>query len=181
MASPDDPSRQGAFARVVAVYQTRLLRYVARLLGNASAAEDVVQETLVRLARRWREPVEPSPRLQGWLYRVAHNEAVDHIRREARRDALHRRHAAEREPFAPDDPARPAGEASGERGESVARALAGLSERERNLVTLKVYEGKSYKEIAEICGLSVGNVGFILHQAMRKLASRLASGEEEPQ
>ncbi|MGI6495230.1 MAG: RNA polymerase sigma factor [Kiritimatiellia bacterium] len=179
MGSPDDSSRQGSFARVVAAYEARLLRYVARLTGNASAAEDIVQETLVRLARRWREPMEPSPQLQGWLYRVAHNEAVDYARREARRNALHLRHAKEQETLSP-SVAQPAGGAGDGYGEVVSEALRSLSDRERELVTLKVYEGRSYKEIAEITGLTVGNVGYILHHAMRKLAAMLADGEEKP-
>jgi RNA polymerase sigma-70 factor (ECF subfamily) len=46
------------------------------------------------------------------------------------------------------------------------------------LVTLKVYEEKSYKEIAELTGLGIGNVGFILHGAMKKLAGHLEASKE---
>ena len=61
--------------------------------------------------------------------------------------------------------------------ENAAEALSRLSVRERQLVVLKVYEEKSYKEIAEITGLTVGNVGFILHTAIKKLAAMLAAKE----
>ena len=59
-----------------------------------------------------------------------------------------------------------------------AEALRRLGDRERELVVLKVYEEKSYKEIAEITGLTVSNVGFILHTAMKKLATMLSKKEE---
>jgi RNA polymerase sigma-70 factor (ECF subfamily) len=55
-------------------------------------------------------------------------------------------------------------------------ALRSLSPREQQLVILKVYEEKSYREISEITGLTSGNVGYILHHAMRKMAQLLKKG-----
>lgn len=179
MADDGDKGGQGAFARVVAEYESRLLRYVARLTGNASSAEDIVQETLVRLARSWHDALEPSPQLQGWLYRVAHNEAIDHLRRESRLRILHRRHAEEQGEMFARDHARDDVDPDSGRAAAAEKALQCLSDRERELVTLKVYERKSYKEISAITGLTVGNVGYILHNAMKKLAAILARGEDE--
>ncbi len=176
-----EPQRAGAKRRealntLVATYESALLRHAARLTGNAAAAEDVVQNAFIKLIRRWRDPLDPSPQLAAWLYRVVHNEAVDHIRREARRHEMHASHArdcATRMAAAARPPLEPS-----ERAKAAAAALARLSERERLLVTLKVYEDKSYREIAVIAGLSVGNVGYILHHAMKKLA-RILQGEGE--
>ncbi len=165
--------RRGAFESVAAAYEARLLRYAARLTGNPTAAQDVVQNALIKLIQRWREALEPSPQLGAWLYRVVHNEAVDHVRREVRRQAAHARQALEQEPFASEPEADAAGP---DRGVAAAEALQSLSARERELVVLKVYEQKSYKEISAITGLTVGNVGYILHHAMRKLAARLGTG-----
>lgn len=165
--------RRGAFEQVTATYEARLLRYAARLTGNPTAAEDVVQNTLIKLIQRWREALEPSPQLGAWLYRVVHNEAVDHVRREVRRQATHARQALEQEPYASE----PEADASKpDRAMAAGRALQHLSPRERELVVLKVYEQKSYKEISAITGLTVGNVGYILHHAMRKLAACLDTG-----
>jgi RNA polymerase sigma-70 factor (ECF subfamily) len=176
-----EPQQAGAGRRealnvLVATYEGALLRHAARLTGNAAAAEDVVQNAFIKLIRRWQGPLDPSPPLAGWLYRVVHNEAVDHVRSEARRQELHASQARDRDPQ-PAAEAAPPAEPS-ERAAAAAAALARLPERERLLVTLKVYEDKSYREIAEIAGLSVGNVGFILHHAMKKLA-RILQGEEE--
>ena len=60
-----------------------------------------------------------------------------------------------------------------EDAERAAQALQTLSLREQQLVVLKIYEDKSYAEISEISGLTVGNVGYILHYAMKKLAAEL--------
>lgn len=167
---------QQAFNAVVDAYQGVLLRYAARMLTNRSAAEDVVQNTLIKCAAHWSGAMVPSDDLAAWLYRVAHNEALDQLRRERRRWTLHRRHADEQHVVAEGvdvGKAEPSDAAA-----AAADALSILSERERQLVTLKVYEEKSYKEIAQITGLSVGNVGFILHGAMKKLAGHLAKKGE---
>jgi RNA polymerase sigma-70 factor (ECF subfamily) len=141
------------------------------MLCDRDAAQDVVQNTFIRLASHWKDPLVPSSALATWLYRVAHNCAVDYVRRESRRDALHRQHAED----APDTvPANRGAEfAISEAAEHATAALSRLSLREQQLVILKVYEEKSYKEISDITGLSVGNVGYILHHAMRKMADSL--------
>ncbi len=166
--------RLAAFDALVVAYEARLLRYTARLVADRNAAQDVVQDTFIRLHRKWQEPMEDSPKLASWLYRVAHNRAVDHVRRMARRQDLHTRHAEEQpEHVLPDR-----GEAfriSDAAGQAVT-ALKSLSLREQQLVILKVYEEKSYKEISDITGLKTGNVGYILHHAMRKMAAQMQRG-----
>ncbi len=167
--SPAD--RLAAFNGVVAAYEAALLRYAQRMVRRSDVAQDIVQNTFVRLYRCWSDPLAPSPQVSAWLYRVAHNCAVDHLRDETRRTALHQRHAREcPEHAAPD---RGAGSRLSEAGERAAAALDVLPLRERELVVLKVYEERSYKEISEITGLSVGNVGYILHHAMKRLAEEL--------
>jgi RNA polymerase sigma-70 factor (ECF subfamily) len=163
--------RLAAFESVVSAYEGPLLRYAARVLRDPAAAEDVVQETFLRLFKRWADPLAPSPPLGSWLYRVAHNCAVDHLRREARRSLLHLRHARRDEQTVPPDRGRDF--RVGEDAARAAEALKTLGLRERQIVILKVHEEKSYREISEITGLTTGNIGFILHHAMKKLAAEL--------
>ena len=167
--------KREAFEVLVSTYEGPLLRYSTRVLNNAALAQDVVQETFLRLLHSWKGEFVPSPQLSAWLYRVAHNCAVDQMRRESRRDDLHKRHASEQVDFEPPD--RGAAFRISEDAERAARALKNLSVREQQLVILKVYEEKSYKEIAEITGLTVGNVGYILHHAMKKMAAELQAGK----
>jgi len=163
--------RRAAFEAIVSHYEGALLRYAGRMLRNSAAAQDVVQDTFIRLFKSWKDKIEPSPQLSSWLYRVAHNCAVDYLRKESRRQLLHMHHAKEARTSVPPDRGR--NSRISEEAELAAAALQSLSLRERQLVVLKVYEEKSYREIGEITGLSVGNVGYILHHAMKKLAAEL--------
>lgn len=168
---------QAAFETIVTSYERKLLGYVSRLTGASAYVEDIVQETFVKLSQQWRGVWEPSPQISAWLYKVAHNVAIDTLRRERRRGEVHRSHAD----LGDESEAPTVGQGAVEStfdGQRVRDALEILSSRERTLVVLKVYEEKSYKEIAAIMGLSVSNVGYILHIAMRKLADHL-SGEGE--
>ncbi len=161
--------RAAAFEAVVHHYESRLLRYATSIVNNSDLAQDVVQDVFIRLFRKWREGFEPSAALSSWLFRTTHNCAVDLIRKYERRHRVEQAHQEEQ----PEAVAfNPAGEADAD-AQRVASALAGLPARDRELIVLKVYEEKSYKEISSITGLSVGNVGYILHHAMRKLADAL--------
>ncbi len=160
-----------AFEAVVARYEAQLLRYAVRLMFDHDTAQDVVQDTFIKLLRHWKGQMEPSAHMSNWLYRVAHNRAVDYLRKESRRSLLHRRQAAERPDHTP--PNRGEGFRVSAAAEAAAEALLILNHREQQLVILKVYEEKSYREISGITGLTVGNVGYILHHAMKKLARHL--------
>jgi RNA polymerase sigma factor (sigma-70 family) len=163
--------RLADFEAVVSRYEAQLLRYAGRLVGGSDAAQDIIQNTFIKLFKKWDQALEPSPQLSGWLYRVAHNCAVDYMRKESRRRVLHLKQAEEVDDFV--SPNRGAGFAIGEKAEKAAAALRTLSMREQQLVVLKVYEEKSYREIGEIAGLTVSNVGYILHHAMKKMAAAL--------
>ena len=152
-------------------YEAALLRYAARVLNDPDGAQDVVQDSFIRLLHRWKGEMVPDAQMSTWLYRVVHNCAVDHVRKIARRSLLHRRAAAEQKQVV--DPDLGADSRVSERAARAAAALQMLDLRERQLVILKVYEEKSYKEISAITGLSTGNVGYILHHAMCKLARKL--------
>ena len=171
------PDRHDRFEKIVEQYETPLLRYAGRVLNNRNLAQDVVQCAFVKLFQAWRGEFEPSPSMSSWLYRVTHNCAVDVVRKSSRRQQLHERHAEEKS-------AREQGveQADGQVEdirELITQVMDVLNLRERQLVVLKVYEEKSYKEIAEIADLSVGNVGYILHHAMKKLAQRIRKEKDE--
>lgn len=161
-------AKAASFEEVVQRYEAPLLRYAAHFVSNPDAAQDIVQNAFIKLSLRWTPESDRSQaELSAWLYRVTHNLAVDHIRREARRSFFLSRHAAEQEcELVECDTATPVSEAA----ETAVMLLKSLSLREQQVVTLKVYEERSYREIAQITGLSESNVGYILHHAMQKLA-----------
>lgn len=161
-------------------HQASLLRFAARFLGDNDAAQDVVQETFLHVARR-------PERLLGvanchlWLLRVARNIAVSRMRRSRvalkYRERVRDRTAAIRAEAA--DRAEPASALEAEETQSAVRAaIDRLDPRSREVLLLKVQEEKSYKEIAEITGLTATHVGYLLHRAMKALASSLNHAEE---
>ena len=168
--------KQGQFEGIVAAYGRRLLGAAMRFTADRDAAQDVVQDAFIRLSARWREAFEPSPQMEAWLFTAVRNLAIDHIRRERRLAELHRRESLERAPVAAPAPEQGGGGDVPDAAVRAAEALATLDEREREVVVLRVYEEKSYQEISEMTGLTVGNVGFILHGAMKKLARALGAG-----
>jgi RNA polymerase sigma-70 factor (ECF subfamily) len=168
----------GAMEAIVAEHETALLRYAARIVNNPITAQDVVQNVFIKLFQSWREGTHPSDKLKGWLFRVTHNEAVDHIRRESRLRVLHEKQAEEK--AAADCPdGIHCGTPEEERRQMVLMHLRALHSREQQVVLLRLDQGLSYEEISAITGRSVGNVGNILHHAVRKLARSMRKGNRE--
>ena len=152
---------------IVMEYEAALLRYAVHITGSHDLAQDVVQNAFISLFDKWRAGWQPSPQMKSWLYRVTHNEAVDQIRREARRRELHQKAAVEA--------VQPCGDgihcdAEDERLMHVLGLLGRLRPHEQQVVLLRLQQGLSYAQIAEITGRSQGNVGNILHHAVARLA-----------
>lgn len=154
---------------VVRDFEGPLVGYVTKILRDPDAARDVVQDTFLKFHKHWIEPGKICDEPSGWLYRVAHNRAVDHIRKESRLRDLHERNAvAERL-------ADRAGETK-ERNEKMALALDLVNElpdNEREVIVLRLRDGLSYREISERTGRSEGNVGCLLHHAVKHLSDQL--------
>ena len=161
--------RMAQMEAIVAEHETALLRYATRIVNNPFAAQDVVQNVFVKLFQAWKEGTRPSSRLRGWLFAVTHNEAVDHVRRESRERALHEK-AAETQQDRCEDGVHCA-QTDAARREAVLQSLRRLDPPEQQVVLLRLEQGLSYSEIAEITGRSEGNVGCLLHHAVRKLGT----------
>lgn len=165
---PNEPQDMDA---VIAQYEAPLLRYATRLLNDQTAAQDVVQNTFLKLCQHWRNGSRPTDQLQGWLYRVTHNHAVDHIRRESRLRVLHTKRAEQEEIDRQGTRASAADRA--EAMQLALRYMRKLDPAEQQVLILRLQEGKSYREIAEITKRTEGNVGCILHHAVKKLSAKL--------
>jgi len=146
-----------------------LLRYATRVLNNADAAQDVVQEAFIRLHENREKVMARAVPLKGWLFRTAHNAAVDYIRKESRLRLLHERQSRQVEiqhdGKDADDPA--------ERQALVLGHLNALKPKEREVLVLRLQEGMSYRDIANVLKRSEGYVGTLIHTATRKLSQSL--------
>jgi RNA polymerase sigma factor (sigma-70 family) len=151
---------------IVSAHESALLRYAVGIVNCPHAAQDIVQNAFIKLFRQWKPGMQPTPAIRGWLYRVTHNEAIDHLRRESRIKLLHLGHAKE-EASLPrtDNP----GHDRVEQMEMVLNNLRRLQPAERQVILLRLQEGLSYEEISRITGRTTGNVGCLLHHAVKKL------------
>lgn len=164
--SPSDHSHENAtFVRsAVEQFQPHLLRYATRLLGDPDRARDAVQDTFVRLLAQPRAAVDGH--LAEWLFTVCRNRVFDINRKEGRMKQF-AEGAAER--VLADEP-RPGAELEAEEMHAtVLRLIDRLPPNQQEVIRLKFQSGFSYKEISRITQLSVGNVGFLIHTAVKAL------------
>jgi len=150
--------------------ESGLLKYAFRLVGRRAVAEEIVQEVFLQLHSRWAEVKQP----RHWLYRSVRNRAFNYAR-DNRREVLADQAAC----FASASPDGSGDETPEElilRIETAGvlrQTIDSLAEQDRKLVELKYFRGRSYKQISEMTGLSVGNVGYRLHHILKQLAGRL--------
>jgi RNA polymerase sigma factor (sigma-70 family) len=166
------PIEHAQFLELVASVRPELHRFCARMTGSIADGEDIVQDTLLR-AYRALDELDAMPPLRPWLFRIAQNRAIDHMRSYERRM---------REPLddttplvADDDP-----EDALARDEAVRAAVSCFIElppAQRSCVILKDVLGHSVDEIAELLALSVPAVKAALHRGrvrLRELGQRPA-------
>ena len=145
-------------------YERPLMRYAKWLLRDVEMARDVVQETFLRLCRE--DPARVEGHLAAWLFTVCRNLALDTREKASRSASLEYVEV----PVVYDlDGQHDARAALGR----VLVVLETLPRNQREVVYLKFQGGLSYKEIAAITALSVSNVGFLLHTAVRAIRSHL--------
>lgn len=153
---------------VVADYEGPLVRYAARITGDTERARDVVQDTFLRLCEQDRQELDG--RLAEWLYTVCRRRAIDVQRKE------HRMRAALPEELNRCCSTCEPPHAAVEREETHAAVLAQvgrLPANQQEVVRLKFQAGLSYREIAGVTGLSVSNVGYLLHTALKTVRREL--------
>ncbi len=151
--------------RLFRTYHAQLVRYLTRRLGDPDWAEEVAQETFLRVLRQ-EGGARPITNERAWIFAVATNL----VRDDARKDARRRKHLTLLAEEAKEMQAPPADDALERAHERAAarRALDELEERDRNALLMRE-EGLDYKEIAEALGLSVGSVGTTLARARKRL------------
>lgn len=151
----------------------RVARYVARIVRNERTAEDLAQDVFLRVFTHAAE-YEPTARFETWLYRIATNRALNHLRLSDVRRQISGSLSRGAEAVADGSDQRPERRLRlAELKREVADALAGLPVRQRVAVTLFEYEEMSYEQIGEILGASVESVRALLTRGRVALRRRL--------
>jgi RNA polymerase sigma-70 factor (ECF subfamily) len=164
VAEAEDAPRAGdlAFDRLYRSSRDDVYAYVASLLRDAPAAEEVTAAAFERAYRKRHrfDPERGEPR--AWLFGIARNAALDELRRRGRQAEL----TAEPEDV---DARAEEGAEHSERRLAVSAALERLEPGERELIALKFFAGLENREIARVLGIGESNAGTRLHRAMTKL------------
>jgi RNA polymerase sigma-70 factor (ECF subfamily) len=166
-----------AFEALVARHERALLRHARALLGDWRSGEDVVQEVFLRLAQRpptldadvQGDPRAESAVLTAWLHQVLRNLCMDTKRGEMRRKRREEQAASSEVSAGGVE----AVEAADTRA-AVERGLLRLPVDQREVLVLRLFDDKSYAEIAAITGRKVGTVGWLISVGMKALAAELA-------
>ncbi len=166
-----------AFRLLVERYQRPILSLIARMVGDPSLAEDLAQDAFVKAYRKL-GTFDRRRKLSSWLFKIAHNTTLDHLRR-ARPETVALEATSDGdeswEVLRADEAEEPDHRA--ERSELMARldgALGRLKPGYREILLLRFKEGLAYHEIAEVTGLAMGTVKVQLHRARKRLAAEMA-------
>ena len=154
-------------------FERPLLAYVRRLLNDDHRGQDVVQEAFLRLCRQPRAEVEPH--LAPWLFAVCRRQVVDQLRKENRMSAL----SETIDPPAPRAEPSQVVEAS-DLSRAVLDRLSHFPPSQQEAVRLKFLQQFSYRQIAEVMGLSESHVGVLIHTALKKLSQAFAEPLHTP-
>ena len=161
-----------AFRLIFDRYSRPVLSFIYDMVGDRSLAEDLAQETFVR-AFRGLDSLREESKLSTWLFAIAKNCAREQLRTRRRNESNVEIDA--QPAFELHDRARtPSGELLDKELSGVIQtALQKLDEDKRTVFTLKVLQQRSYEEIAEITGFSVGKLKTDLHRARAEMRRRI--------
>ncbi len=166
-----DESRNYGFNLLVRQYQRRLYGFVRRMVTDHDEAQDVLQNTFIK-AFNGIGGFKGGSKLYSWLYRIAHNECLDHLRRMRRGLFVSDESVVERLTTTLDDSEHFSGDAIARK---LQRAVMRLPEKQRAVFTMKYFEEMKYEEMSEITGTSVGALKSSYHIAVKKIEEWLTT------
>jgi RNA polymerase sigma-70 factor, ECF subfamily len=141
-------------------YHGPLFNFYARLMGDRTASEDLVQEVFLRILR-YRETYRPGTPFRPWMYQIARNARMDHYRKAPRDEAISPQTELQ---ATPPDSAQQEQESA-----LLHRALMQLSEDRREVLILARFQELKYTEIATLLGCELNTVKTRVHRALRDL------------
>ncbi len=160
-----EESRHYAFNLLVGQYQRRLYSFVRRMVTDHDEAQDVLQNTFIKV---WLglDGFRADSRLFSWMYRIAHNECLDHLRKLRRGLFVDGSAVMERLTSTVDDSTQFSGDEIQRR---LQRAVMRLPDKQRAVFTMRYFEALKYEEMSSITGTSVGALKSSYHIAVKKV------------
>lgn len=161
--------RNYGFNLLVRQYQRRLYGFVRRMITDHDETQDVLQNTFIK-AFNGIDGFKGGSKLYSWLYRIAHNETLDHLRRMRRGLFVSNESVIEKLTTTLDSSEHFSGDAIEKK---LQKAVMRLPDKQRAVFTMKYFEEMKYEQISEITGTSVGALKSSYHIAVKKIEERL--------
>lgn len=176
-AQTHDPD---ALNRLVELYSRRVFGLLYRLTGSRDVAEDLMQETFLRVVRTI-DRYEHAGKFEAWLFRIAANLARDRARQIGRRGATSSLDEGAADLLPAGNDRRSDGPAGAvirtEAGERLTAALRRLSDAEREIIMLRHFSELSFRDIADILGVPLGTALARAHRALNRLRAEMGAEE----
>src|ERR1043166_5084080 len=160
-----------AFDRLLGDLRPKLNRYWARMTGSVIDGEDVLQDALIKAIEAYDQTVTQR---NAWLFRIAHNAALGHLRRRARQEARH----ADEDPDMLIDPVAPAEDRLATA--ATLRTFMRVPVAQRSSVILMDVLGYSLDEIGGVTGASIASVKAALHRGRTRLRELAREPDDAP-
>ena len=166
---------QERYSEIIERYQGKLFAYIYRLMGSYNEAQDLLQDVFIKVYRNL-QSYDSTRKFSSWIYRIAHNEAVNYIKRKtlkrfipwediaSTKDKLEMVSSEERADNA---------WLRKEVREEVNLGMDRLPLKYKQVLALRYYSDKSYEEISEILGKPINTVGTLISRAKKKLSEEL--------
>ena len=170
---------QDAFRELVVRFERPVYSLVLRMVQEPGVAEDLAQEVFFKAYRRL-DTYDPQWKFSSWLFKIAHNTTIDHLRRSVPDTVPLETEDEDRGDLSSvlADPTAESPEAASERKDlarSLEQAIARLRPEYREAVLMFYAHGASYQEICEVTGLPLGTVKTNLHRARKELAQAMTA------
>jgi len=169
---------RGAFADLVELYKDKIYHLAYRMLGNRQEAEDIVQETFLRVFRNL-ERYDETLKFSTWIYRIGTNLSIDRLRRRRAAFSLDAETAADGDGqdwhgvLASDDLSPEGQVLLSETQRRIRKAIDELPEKYKSVVILKYLHDMSLQEIGDILGMPVTTVKTRVHRGREFLRRKL--------
>jgi RNA polymerase sigma-70 factor, ECF subfamily len=168
---------QDAFRELVVRYERPVFALILRMIRDPMTAEELAQETFVKCYGRL-STYDSARRFSSWLFKIAHNTTIDHLRRGGPETVPLEAPGEEGGDLSAvlEDASSESPSAAAERRDmarALERAIATLRPEYRGAVVMRYAEGLSYQEIVEATGLPLGTVKTNLHRARKQLADAM--------
>lgn len=167
---------QELFEQIVARYQNKIFSYINRLIGNREEAEDLTQEVFIKVFKNL-YGFDTKRKFSSWIYRIAHNEAVNHIKKKSYFRIL----SIEQNEFLQNTMSTTENLIEKiikkENAKKIRELLDKLSFKYKEVLVLRYMEEKSYEEISDILRMPVNTVGTLINRAKGQL-EKIAKNEK---